>query len=100
MSIQHVDDVMRVMQHPHDDGAQRLCFRFLQQPCVEVMIGLADGDPGAEIPYSTSVPMMRSMGSSLAATTTGPRSAGQRLRSRSREKMNRVNTAAIATNAA
>ena len=34
MSIRHVDDVMRVMQRPHDDGAQRLCFRFLQQPCV------------------------------------------------------------------
>lgn len=42
MSIQHVDDVMRVMQRPHDDGAQRLCLRFLQQPCVEVMIGTHD----------------------------------------------------------
>lgn len=42
MSIRHVDDVMRVMQRPHDDGAQRLCFRFLQQPCVEVMIDTHD----------------------------------------------------------
>lgn len=42
MSIRHVDDVMRAMQRPHDDGAQRLCFRFLQQPCVEVMIDTHD----------------------------------------------------------
>lgn len=42
MSIRHVDDAMRVMQRPHDDGAQRLCFRFLQQPCVEVMIDTHD----------------------------------------------------------
>ncbi|MBD9132853.1 MAG: hypothetical protein EGP85_13115 [Bifidobacterium bifidum] len=42
MSIQHVDDVMCVMQRPHDDGAQRLCFRFLQQICVEVMIDTHD----------------------------------------------------------
>ena len=78
MSIRHVDDVMRVMQRPHDDGAQRLCFRFLQQPCVEVMIDTADthADLNGVVKHTLEVSKVSFVPIDAAVEATGMESGG------------------------